>query len=427
MLTDTTVNHILELQQRYPLKRGALLMAIHAAQEEAGYLTKDIFAEIGDLFNLDPAEVESVASFYTMFYTKPQGKCTFQLCTNVSCMVEGAYAVMEHLRTTLGIKPGEVTEDGLFGLMEVECLAGCDTAPCLQLSDREFIGRVTIEDVDRVIAHFRNGGQHPAPGIEPQPQHYAGEAEVLPLAPLTPEEIKPRPGGQPAAAATPAPKSAPAPSAPPVTGAGLPVPPPEALKAEEEAYARLQAAARARTEASTNADQIESERLVAKERARSEALQAAEEAAAKRLAEIEAKERETFRKSIEVIVVRPPEPEPEPEPEEELIPAPPADLSALESGMRIGGAAPALEPMAGMADAPEIDGAQPPEVCAPAEPEPEPAPPEPLVNLETAADLPAWEPENPYLRLLGGAIPAPAAGPAPPAAPKPAEEEPSDA
>lgn len=399
MLSEQTVAIIEQLQSRYPIKRGALLMALHAAQEEKGFLTKSDFAEIGDLFNLDPAEVESVSSFYTMFYTKPQGKCLFQMCTNVSCMVDGAYAVLEHLRTTLGIAPGQVTEDGLFGLMEVECLAACDTAPCLQISDREFFPRVTIEQIDRIIEHYRMGGSHPAPGAEVNPLAWTGSVDFEPLAPLTPAEIKPRPGAEPPkSAAQPAAGSPPgAPSAPkPATKstptiaiktADAPLTSTE-LKAEAEAYARIEAAIKAREEEKQAAIRAEEDRL-AKRAAQQAAWRAeAEEADAKKLAEVEIIERAKYREATKLIIVRPPEPEPEPEPEEE---APEADLSALHEGMHLGGAAPALSATSSWE--------QPKEVVPEAEPEPVP-PPEPQLNLETSADLPTWEPSNPYLRYL---------------------------
>lgn len=422
MLSEQTVDQILALQQRYPQKRGALLMALHTAQEEKGFLAKEDFAELGDLFNLDPAEVESVASFYTMYYTKPQGKCLFQLCTNVSCMVEGAYPVLEHLRNALGIAPGEVTPDGLFGLMEVECLAACDTGPCLQISDREYYQRVTIEQVDRIIAHFRQGGTHPGPGAEPNPLEWTGSVAFEPLAPLTPAEVKPRPGAaaaKPPAPAAPATPSAPAaaPSAPKgpspavITAAPDAPPPAAALKAEAEAYARIQAAEEAKRQAVAEAARIEAART-AKRAAEREALRLEAEAAdAKKLAEVEARERAKFLEATKLTVVRPPLPEPEPEPEEEsAVDAAPVDLSVLEPGKRIGAAAPPLIRLVAGQTLQEstADGDAAVEAAEPApEPEPEPdpvlvAPPEPQLNLETAPDLPTWQPENPYLRFLQG-------------------------
>ncbi|MEO7993046.1 MAG: NAD(P)H-dependent oxidoreductase subunit E [bacterium] len=281
MLRETTTTAIEALFARYPLRRGALIPALHIAQSEKGFLEREDFVEVGDLFNLDPAEVESVASFYTMFYSKPQGKCVFQLCTNISCMLEGAYDVMTHIEHQLGIRKGQVTEDGLFGLMEVECLAACGHGPCLQISDREYYQRVTPGEIDTIIQHFRQGGTHPAPGAETDPViEFVEKPAYLPLENVTPKP-RPVPPPPPPPAGAPAPVAAPAVTvtvAPPKPAA--PKPPPRApgappavpnfakpvdldaitAQAQEDAQKRLAAAAKRREEETRHEEQLEAQR-----------------------------------------------------------------------------------------------------------------------------------------------------------------------
>ncbi|HYE77161.1 MAG TPA: NAD(P)H-dependent oxidoreductase subunit E, partial [bacterium] len=270
---------------RYPQTRGALIPALHVVQDaNQGFLTKEDMADLADLFSLDPAEVESVASFYTMFYYRPPGKCLIQVCGNIACMLDGAYHLLDHLRERLGIGPGEVTEDGLFGLMEVECLAACDAAPCVQLNDRHFYRKVTPDQVEKIIRHFQMGGEHPAPGAEPMLLDFASRPAMLPLEPI--ERTAPPQAAATPAAAPPSPTGAPLPKtaqavAPEARTAEVPD---VALKAHAEAIARLEAAKRAAEEARKRAEEeAEREKLRAIDEARIRDERLKEEARAREI------------------------------------------------------------------------------------------------------------------------------------------------
>src|SRR3984893_6500578 len=101
--------------------------ALDIAQEETGHLTPEAMVEVAGLLDLDPGYVEGVATFYPLFHLQPIGKHHFYVCTNLSCALRGANEICDHLKSRVGVKEfGEVSEDGLFSLEEVECLGGCE-------------------------------------------------------------------------------------------------------------------------------------------------------------------------------------------------------------------------------------------------------------------------------------------------------------
>ncbi len=139
-----------KLEPRYPTKVALLLPALHAAQEEYGWLPKEVLAEIGEYIGIHPAQVREVASFYTMYNLKPVGKYHIKVCTNVACCLRGADELVEHLEKKLGIKCGETTPDRKFTLAEEECLGACGTAPAMMLND-DYHENLTQQGVDQLI------------------------------------------------------------------------------------------------------------------------------------------------------------------------------------------------------------------------------------------------------------------------------------
>ena len=185
----------------YPQKRSALLPLLHLAQEQDGWLTPDAMEHVGELLDLDPAEVIGTAAFYTMFKRQPTGKHLISICTNLACMLAGAYELLEHAESRLGIKPGGTTADGAFSLEEAECLAHCDQAPCLQVNYRYF-DRVGNTEFDALIEDLKAGRRQSdipphgtlsrvrrtAPALGAAVRH-GGDAKPEPVAP--PEPAKP--------------------------------------------------------------------------------------------------------------------------------------------------------------------------------------------------------------------------------------------
>lgn len=170
MLTQETINQILELQKCYPEKRSALIPALHLAQKEVGYLPKETQAEVAALFNLDLNEVHSVVTFYDMFFEKPVGKHILHVCKNVSCMLRGSDQLMQTLCNKLNISPGETTSDGEFTVIPCECLAACDRAP-MMLADSKVIGPIEESDLDEILAGVRKGPGHPSPMTDLEDDH----------------------------------------------------------------------------------------------------------------------------------------------------------------------------------------------------------------------------------------------------------------
>jgi NADH-quinone oxidoreductase subunit E len=145
-----------ELMGHYPRSRSALIPMCHLAQEQDGYLTEDAMEHIAELLDITPAEVYGTASFYEMFKFHPVGKYFIGVCTNISCMLVGGEELLEHCERTLGVHNGGTTADGLFTLEEMECLASCTNAPCLQVNYRYF-DNVTNADADALITDLRAG------------------------------------------------------------------------------------------------------------------------------------------------------------------------------------------------------------------------------------------------------------------------------
>ena len=166
-LTALNVERAKELIGHYPRPKSATIPLCHLAQEQDGYLTQDAMVHIAELVGCTPAEVYGTASFYEMFKFHPVGKYLVGVCTNISCMILGGEELLEHAEKKLGVRTGATTADGLFTLEEMECLAACTEAPCLQVNYR-YRERITHDQFDRLIDELKAGkhsNEIPAHGI----------------------------------------------------------------------------------------------------------------------------------------------------------------------------------------------------------------------------------------------------------------------
>jgi NADH-quinone oxidoreductase subunit E len=141
---------------RYPRPRSALIPLLHLAQEQDGYLTDEAMEHIAELVDVTPAEVLGTASFYEMFKREPVGDYVVTVCTNISCLLVGGEELLHHLEHRLGVKAGSTTPHGKFTLEDVECLAACTEAPCMQVNYRYF-HRVELDEVDELLDDLRAG------------------------------------------------------------------------------------------------------------------------------------------------------------------------------------------------------------------------------------------------------------------------------
>ena len=133
-------------------KRSAVIGALHAVQHENdGYLTVELMDGVAEYLQLPPIQVYEVATFYSMFQTKPVGRHSVAICTNVSCMLCGADDIVAHVEDRLGIRLGESTGDGrIFLKKEEECLAACCGAPMMMV-DHKYHENLTIAKVDAIL------------------------------------------------------------------------------------------------------------------------------------------------------------------------------------------------------------------------------------------------------------------------------------
>jgi NADH-quinone oxidoreductase subunit E len=152
--TPEQLAEIRHLQGLYPDRRGALLPVLHLAQDTFGYVSLEVEQYVGTLFDLTPAHVHEVVTFYTMFFQQPKGRHVVSVCHNLSCHLMGAKTIIEHLKQTLGVEVGETTPDGRVTFLTVECLCACEQAPMMQVDDR-YEGLLTSDRVDRVLEGLR--------------------------------------------------------------------------------------------------------------------------------------------------------------------------------------------------------------------------------------------------------------------------------
>lgn len=132
-------------------KRSAIIESLHILQDaNGGYLTDELQTALADYLGVSKVDVYEVSTFYSMYCLEPVGKHKLNVCTNVSCMLNGAYEIVEHIGNKLGIKPGQTTKDGRITLKEVECLGACCGSPMLEV-DKVFHENLTIEKVDKII------------------------------------------------------------------------------------------------------------------------------------------------------------------------------------------------------------------------------------------------------------------------------------
>jgi NADH-quinone oxidoreductase subunit E len=140
----------------YPLKRSALVPMLLYAQDEVGYVSDAVIAEVAERLDLLELNVRNVLSYYSMLRTKPAGKYNVQVCTNISCMLRGGYEILDHCKHKLGIGHKETTKDGVFSLEEVECIGACCWAPAIQIN-YDFHENLTPTKVDDIFKMYRDG------------------------------------------------------------------------------------------------------------------------------------------------------------------------------------------------------------------------------------------------------------------------------
>ena len=151
-----------EILKKYPADRklSAILPALYLAQREKNWLDSDDIADVAEALDIPITHVHSIIGFYTLFRKEPVGKYMIQVCTDLPCALRGAEAFYKRLCERMGVGPkGGTTDDGLFTVEEVVCIAACDKAPCLQIN-LEYYENLTDEQIDTVVAELRASAQN---------------------------------------------------------------------------------------------------------------------------------------------------------------------------------------------------------------------------------------------------------------------------
>lgn len=153
-LTEHVREEIDHWRQKFPeeRQRSAIIAALHAAQHEnKGFLTEELMKAVGEYLDLPAIQVFEVAAFYSMFETRPVGRHSISVCTNISCMLRGGEKMLKYVERRLGVEAGESTPDGKFYLkIEEECLAACNGAPMMMI-DHKYHENLTPARIDEIL------------------------------------------------------------------------------------------------------------------------------------------------------------------------------------------------------------------------------------------------------------------------------------
>jgi len=147
-----------DVVSRYPAgkQKSALLPILHLVQAEYGWLSAPAMDKVADYLEIKDIEVYEVATFYSMYFMRPQGKYMLEVCRTGPCCLVGAEKIMDYIEQKLGVTEGDVTPDGLFSWRGVECLAACGFGPVLQIGpEYTFYENLTKQSVDQLISDLK--------------------------------------------------------------------------------------------------------------------------------------------------------------------------------------------------------------------------------------------------------------------------------
>ncbi|MCS7224323.1 MAG: NADH-quinone oxidoreductase subunit NuoE [Armatimonadetes bacterium] len=153
--TDDLREQALSIVRKYPQPKAAVMPLLWLVQNRFGFIPKEAISDLAILTGTTPVHIEAIIKFYELFHDHPVGRYQLMLCTNISCLLNGAEKTLKKLKEVLGVEVGQTTDDGLFTLEEFECLAACDKAPVLLVNCRWLYERVTEDKVAHIVAELR--------------------------------------------------------------------------------------------------------------------------------------------------------------------------------------------------------------------------------------------------------------------------------
>lgn len=198
-INESTRRRIEQARDMYPDAKSAVIPGLWAVQEALGYLPAEAMAEVAEILKLAPSEVQAVATFYSMYFTRPPGRHNVVACVNVACALRGADAIVKHLEQRLGCPSGATTSDqAITWNATIECLGACGAAPAMQI-DHHFFENVTPEKLDAEIARLRlapapygqtRASQETATNTQKRPASEKSDSESKYVVPKTGESTK---------------------------------------------------------------------------------------------------------------------------------------------------------------------------------------------------------------------------------------------
>jgi NADH-quinone oxidoreductase subunit E len=151
--SDQFEQRFTEMLTHYPTKRSVLVPTLLYAQDEVGFLSNEVIAELAGRLDLTELDVRNVITYYSMLTMKPRGKFNVQVCTNIACLLRGGEELLAHCQKRLGVRHKGTTPDGMFSLEEVECIGACSWAPAVQVN-YDFHENLTAEKMDGVLDEY---------------------------------------------------------------------------------------------------------------------------------------------------------------------------------------------------------------------------------------------------------------------------------
>ncbi|HJD44433.1 MAG TPA: NADH-quinone oxidoreductase subunit NuoE [Candidatus Paenalcaligenes intestinipullorum] len=160
LLSEKAYQRIDRELTKYPdeQKRSAIMASLTIAQEEKGWVSAEVIEDVANYLGVPPIQVEEVATFYNMFHTKPVGKFTISVCTNLPCALREGVKSGEYLKEKLGIDYGETTADGMFSLVMGECMGSCGDAPVMLVNNQHMCVHMESERIDAMVEELKKHG-----------------------------------------------------------------------------------------------------------------------------------------------------------------------------------------------------------------------------------------------------------------------------
>ena len=161
LLSEKAYQQIDKELSKFPAdqRRSAIMASLAIAQQEKGWVSPEIIEDVAQYIGVEPIAVQEVATFYNMFHTKPVGRVTISVCTNLPCALRDGVKAGEYLKEKLGIDYGETTADGQFSLIMGECMGSCGDSPVMLLNNQHMCVRMEAERIDAMLEELKTHGE----------------------------------------------------------------------------------------------------------------------------------------------------------------------------------------------------------------------------------------------------------------------------